>query len=182
MVKKGVEPNPEKFISLLRSLKPVCEIRDNLVWETADGQRNKPQNMDQVHVFNTLKMLYNHGALAFGYDVLNPVKLYNNWGVLSQKNPERLAQMIAVFLIEVYDRPGLVRAAQANLEFIIRNLSLSSYMGSLCQKTPEIIRQTNLDAINRINQMLDNAMLGKKTSKEVVELETNQYWEDLGVQ
>lgn len=50
--------------SMIKTNKPVVQVADKSltkwVWKTSDNRRLSPSNMDTNHLFNTLKMIWNH--------------------------------------------------------------------------------------------------------------------------
>lgn len=77
-------------------------IRENTSWATQDGRLLFPPDMEERHVFNTLQMLYNHGATQFGYEeTRRNYRSYAAYERMAEQDPTKLAYLIAVFALEL---------------------------------------------------------------------------------
>ena len=93
-----------------------------MVWKTQDGRITDVENMDTKHIFNCMKMYYNHCAATYGLPTVWFNNLYSDHFDQARKRPERMAKLIIAFIYEILRRGDLPSKYMYPFECIIQNL------------------------------------------------------------
>lgn len=80
------------------------EFKKNFVWNTHDGQRLKIKSMNTIHIFNSLKMVYNN--ILAEYTDVNEVWYNVKWSLNTNQYLSYLLSMV-VFVEEIERRDNL---------------------------------------------------------------------------
>lgn len=103
------------------------EVSKPFLWRTMKGEVLRLDQMDTKHLFNILKMIYNH--LAEQYD-LPPIWFtvkYPDYQVRSKLIPRHLAKNMCVFIAEIErrnDLPDKYKAPYERIVTVLKNLGI----------------------------------------------------------
>jgi len=76
-------------------------------WRTMDGQILTPSEMATSHLFNSVKMIYNHLAEEFDRPTIWFTKKHVQYQAAAQLNPRALAETLRNLIIELERRNDL---------------------------------------------------------------------------
>lgn len=80
---------------------------DPLVWTTVDGVRIPLSQMGTIHLFNSMKMCFNHLAAHHGGQPVMFTKEWNGAHALAVYNPAHLAGWVVAMLAELDRRTDI---------------------------------------------------------------------------
>ena len=75
------------------------------LWRTMDGRTLTLAQMETKHIFNSMKMIFNHIAEAHGGHPVWFTKKYSDYARDCRTNPKTHAETVAFFIFEI-DRRG----------------------------------------------------------------------------
>lgn len=78
-----------------------------LVWTTAEGQRIPIRLMETSHLFNAMKMTFNHLAAMHGGEPVWFTREYCDFTTAAITGPQRLARIVVAMLAELETRRDL---------------------------------------------------------------------------
>lgn len=99
------------------------------IWTTAQGEQIPITEMKTSHLFNAMKMTFNHLAETHGGQPVWFQHKYCDYTQKSKDDPERLAQMVLLMLAEIGTRTDLPRAYEEPLRLIIVQIRGSQQIG-----------------------------------------------------
>lgn len=79
--------------------------RQDFRWRTMDGDILTLDEMATKHIFNSMKMCFNHLAAAWGAKPVWFVKHYGDYASAAVREPRQLAWLVVFFILEI-DRRG----------------------------------------------------------------------------
>ena len=85
----------------------IDEEIKNLYWKTAGGERIHVSEMETSHVYNTMKMLYNHLAYGTGLETFSFNKRYWDRNKISSKRKRKHLRKAAAFSVIIERRGDL---------------------------------------------------------------------------
>lgn len=84
------------------------EIKNQVIWTTQKGERLRLEDMHTVHVFNSLKMQYNHLAVVYGgMETVWFTKQYEDKIAEAKLQPELMILTVFLFISEIEKRGDL---------------------------------------------------------------------------
>jgi hypothetical protein len=89
------------------TIKKLNKIKKSFRWKTMQGEVLTLDEMDTKHVFNSLKMCYNHLADRFNKPVFWFNNKYSDYIDMAIHDPDKLALICVVFLLEIEKRTDL---------------------------------------------------------------------------
>jgi hypothetical protein len=81
--------------------------RQNFKWKTMDGRILQLDEMETRHIFNCMKMCFNHLAERWGGEPIWYNKSYSDYKQHAKKSPKRLAWLVLFFIYEIEHRKDL---------------------------------------------------------------------------
>ena len=100
----------------------IENLRNNFRWRTMEGDVLTLDEMDTKHLFNSLKMIYNHLAARHGKETVWFNNIYSDYLDAAVVIPEKLALDIIVFYQEIENRNDLPEKYWEAYEKIIEQL------------------------------------------------------------
>jgi len=92
----------------LKEAWPQAEgIIKNFKWKTMEGQVLTMSEMETGHIFNSMKMIYNHIAEQYGCQLVWFTKKYPGYNEKARHDPKKLAMVVALFCYEIERRGDL---------------------------------------------------------------------------
>src|SRR6266404_9247599 len=85
------------------SKKQIQEFR----WRTMDGRILKLEEMKTSHIFNSMKMIFNHLAEEFKESPIWFNHKYSDYHQAAKQSPKQLAFIILIFITEIEARQDL---------------------------------------------------------------------------
>lgn len=98
------------------------KVEQDFLWQITTGEWKSVQEMDSSHIFNSLKMLWNHFAEVYNLQTVWFTKSYPDvfWRV--QSEPKEVARTMAVFLKELYRRKDLPHKYYGPMSIILHEI------------------------------------------------------------
>lgn len=96
---------------------------DNFRWHTQTGDKLKLSEMDTRHIFNSMKMLYNHFTLH--YSELEPINFtikHRGFANKALSIPQTMLETLILFIAEIERRSDLPMTFKDNYRRIIHEL------------------------------------------------------------
>lgn len=93
-----------------------------MIWTTREGKRLPITEMKTSHLFNAMKMAFNHLAEIHGGQPIWFQHRYEDYMQKSSADPSRLAQMVLLMLVEIETRRDLPPAYEQPLKMIIAQI------------------------------------------------------------
>lgn len=91
-------------------------------WNTMQGEVLYLHEMETSHIFNSMKMIFNHVAEVYGGETVWFIKKYYNYIEKAKEEPERLVKLVALFCWEIERRGDLPDKYRTPYENIVRQL------------------------------------------------------------
>jgi hypothetical protein len=91
-------------------------------WKTIEGKILKLHEMETSHIFNSMKMIFNHLAEANGGKPVNFANKYSLYKILAKTEINKLAAQVMLFIEEIErrgDLPEQYKRAYANITYQI---------------------------------------------------------------
>lgn len=90
-------------------MKHAGEIAESagFLWRTMEGETLALSEMETSHVFNAMKMVFNHLARVWGGRPVWFTKQYGDYYANAQQDPARLAGLVVMFCNEIVRRGDL---------------------------------------------------------------------------
>ena len=85
----------------------INTLAKQFAWHTMDGQVLNLHQMSTSHIFNSMKMIYNHLAETHGYPTIWFQKKYSEYIMLAKSMPYEIVKTFALFLYEIEKRKDL---------------------------------------------------------------------------
>jgi hypothetical protein len=82
-------------------------IESGFLWRTMEGELLALDQMETSHVFNSMKMIFNHLAKVWGGRPVWFTKEYSDYHERSETDPARLAGLVVFFCNEITRRGDL---------------------------------------------------------------------------
>ena len=67
---------------MLVDVEKINKYKNSIMWHTMDGREMRIDEMDTSHIFNSMKMIFNHMADMFQGEPIWYVKKYPGWKVI----------------------------------------------------------------------------------------------------
>ena len=119
------------------------KIVDEFRWRTNDGDVLKISDMETSHVFNTLKMWYNHFAEAQDLPSFWFNHSYNGISHVVNQKPDEVLGLIAVFIWTIETRGDLPEKYVEPYQNILKVLKMLH--DKKCQRYLKIIKEIGKD-------------------------------------
>lgn len=91
-------------------------------WRTMQGDVLYLHEMETGHIFNSMKMIFNHVAEVYGGETVWFTKHYINYIEKAHDEPEHLVKLVALFCYEIEKRGDLPSKYKSPYENIVRQL------------------------------------------------------------
>lgn len=88
-------------------IQQVSLTEDTFIWQTKSGLKLRIGDMETSHIFNTVKMLFNHLAVRHGGDPVNFEFHYGKFSRWSREDPQGTAAIVIFFIEEILRRNDL---------------------------------------------------------------------------
>lgn len=82
-------------------------IAEGFLWRTMEGETLALSEMETSHVFNCMKMVFNHLAKVWGGRPVWFTKEYGDYTEGAARDPARLAGLVVFFMAEIIRRGDL---------------------------------------------------------------------------
>lgn len=105
-----------------QGLEPQTVDAGPLIWTTAQGVKIPITEMKTSHLFNAMKMTFNHLATLHGGQPVWFQHQYTDYLQKSKDDPYRLAQMVLLMLAEIETRTDLPAAYEEPLQLIVAQI------------------------------------------------------------
>lgn len=112
-----------------QGLEPQGVEAGTMIWTTAQGLKIPITEMKTSHLFNAMKMTFNHIAAIHGGDPVWFQHVYLDYVEKSADDPKRLAQMVLLMLTEIETRTDLPTAYEEPLRLIVAQIRESQRLG-----------------------------------------------------
>lgn len=83
------------------------QLTKSFLWRTMEGEILTLAEMDTKHIFNSMKMIFNHLAQEFNAQPVWFNHRYSDYQHSAARNPEGLAWQVLVFIAEIESRGDL---------------------------------------------------------------------------
>lgn len=113
----------------------LIQLKNIFRWKTAKGELLTLAEMDTKHIFNAMKMIYNHLAEAYELPTVWFMNQYSDYTVYAEEIPQELALQICLFLNEIEDRGDLPEKYQKPYEDILSILKALGFKKYLPQQS-----------------------------------------------
>lgn len=100
-----------------------------MIWTTKDGVKMPITEMKTSHLFNAMKMTFNHLAALHGGQPVWFQHRYQDYLEKAVDDPERLAQMVILMLAEIQTRTDLPEAYEDPLRLIVAQIRGQQTLG-----------------------------------------------------
>jgi hypothetical protein len=91
-------------------------------WHTQDGRILLLHEMKTSHIFNSMKMLFNHIAEAYGATPIWYQQSYDTYKQIAKQRPKSLARTVAIFCYEIERRGDLPVKYQEPYRLIMQQI------------------------------------------------------------
>lgn len=115
-------------------------------WRTKDGRSLTLDEMGTTHIFNSMKMLFNHIAEAYGGQPVWYNKQYADYRMPSQRDARNMAHCVAMFVWEIRRRGDLPQKYQWPYQQIMRQLFENQKLKEHALEAPPEPRLNGIDA------------------------------------
>ena len=88
-------------------LRTIDYDKQNFKWHTQDGRILSLDEMDTKHIFNSMKMYYNHIARQVGLPEIWFIHEYDDHYIRLHRIPEAYVKVIVIFIHEIETRGDL---------------------------------------------------------------------------
>lgn len=92
---------------------------DSFIWKTKDGRLLKPADMDTTHIFNTIKMLWNHTAPES-----MKIQPYIFYADISSWSHDKIRDAVINFAGEIINRKDLTIKQKSDFEIMLNHINL----------------------------------------------------------
>lgn len=99
--------------------------RKNFRWNTMDGRVLSLEEMSTKHIFNSMKMIYNHVAEVYGLVPIWYMHKYVDYRVHAKTIPRELMRIMLIFMAEIEQRGNLPTKYEAPYNHILGQLAKS---------------------------------------------------------
>ena len=152
MIDKPIIINKKQGFVLNNGTTILLELSKMVIWNAVTGSKGRSiEEMATSHLFNCLKMMYNHLAIIVGVPRIMFSKehpqLYEYW----KKDPKSMIKWMKIFIVEIDDRKDLRGPSNTAYTFIKEMLKGRDKKG---------------DFTNIKFERVANVKIGEKQSKE----------------
>lgn len=82
-------------------------LADEFRWTTMEGETLSVHEMETRHIFNSMKMIFNHIAHVYGGKPVWFQKFYDAYEERARRDPKKLARQVAMFCWVIQQRGDL---------------------------------------------------------------------------
>ena len=120
-------------------------LRGSFLWVTSYGATLKVDEMDTKHVFNCMKMMYNHLAAANNLPTFWFNHVYREYEYLAKHRPKKLIEHLLLFVYIIEERGDLPDRYREPYESIITTLRMiaATTARTLYRELEDIKREEN---------------------------------------
>jgi hypothetical protein len=105
------------------------EIATDFRWTTREGKQLRIEEMETSHIFNCVKMLFNHVAEAWGGHPVWYTKRYTDYAFRARQVPDHLMLQLCLFVWHIEQRGDLPEQYRLPYQRMIVQLRKTKELG-----------------------------------------------------
>ena len=103
------------------------EVKEVFRWRTMEGETLNLNQMKTSHIFNCLKMVFNHVAHVYGGTPVRFTRQWHNYFEMAQRHPQKLAYICWIFHMELQERDDMIFADKWSYKKIMDQILQSNW-------------------------------------------------------